>query len=371
MGRWLIAHELAHVLQQDTPGRSDGGSYGALERAADSAAMTVAMGGFTRVAAAPQAPAVQFATAHEGFSRALDDFAQRGNGNDITALAVLRAQSPTFRALTTTLDAHYVWLHDPAFDPPASAASGISLLEIDHSGRVTKPPWAAGRRVLVMSTGASSFRPYGDPSNSVGADLITLQESNADPMGSFIQAIAHEATHARAFVSGAAKPPATLAAAVAAGIADEIAARTSEATILGEIKNPTARRQFQPVGSRKERDVQRDVSPAFNLTYLENFFFGRQLEQAQAREKLSDDLTRQIRETVEHDPSAPPPLLRGNRLEYSDYVRIWFARQAAVREWVLFAEKHRPGDPDFLSEREALLQDHARRFFNGRVSYLP
>jgi hypothetical protein len=184
------------------------------------------------------------------------------------------------------------------------------------------------------------------------------------------QAIAHEATHTAAFVTGGGKPSATLPAAIAAGIADEIAARTSEAKILSEIKNPTARKQFQPVGWRQERDVQRDVSPASNLTYLENFFFAWELQQAQAREKLSDEFAGKIRETVERDPSAPPPLLRENRLELSDYVRIWFARQAMVREWEQFAAHHRRDDPDFLSEREKLLQDHAKHF-RGKVSYLP
>ena len=54
---------------------------------------------------------------------------------------------------------------------------------------------------------------------------------------------------------------ASLVDAIAAGIADEIAARASEAKILSEIKDPAARKQFQPVASRRERDAQRDVSP--------------------------------------------------------------------------------------------------------------
>jgi hypothetical protein len=42
-----------------------------------------------------------------------------------------------------------------------------------------------------------------------------------------------------------------------------------------------------------------------------------------------------------------------------------------VRDWKQFAEHHRRSDPDFVSEREKLLQDHAKRYFKSQVSYLP
>jgi hypothetical protein len=117
--------------------------------------------------------------------------------------------------------------------------------------------------------------------------------------------------------------------------------------------------------------VQRDVSPAFNLTYLENFYFAWKLQQAQAREGESSEFARQIRNSIDNDhPAAPPPVLPGNRLVYS-YSRIWFERQAAIRHWIEFAKNHQPDDPDYLAQREMVLQANAKRFFRGEVSYLP
>jgi hypothetical protein len=70
-GRWLLAHELAHVIQQSTTDRDGGTTDSILDRVAGHAAMRVALGGSARVSAAPHAPAVQLATRDQGFSRAL------------------------------------------------------------------------------------------------------------------------------------------------------------------------------------------------------------------------------------------------------------------------------------------------------------
>lgn len=367
-GRWLIAHELTHAIQQHGPA-TGGGATQMLERTAADAGVRVALGGRVRVAGAPGAPPVQFAFGDHGFTKALDDFAK--SSSDKQALGILSTQSPTFQSIANSLDAHYVYIHDPDFDQkPPALPSSRSLLDLGTDGRLVAPAAVKGKRVIEVLSEESSFRPFGEPGNGRSADVISVRLSDADPVGSFIQLIAHEATHARAFATSGGKAPANLVAAIAAGIADEIAARASEATIISEIKNPAARTQFRPVGSRRERDVQRDVSPAFNLTYLENFYFAWKLQQAQTREGLSDDLAQQIRDSVNQNPNAPPAVQQGNRLVY-DYARIWFERQAAVRGWEKFAEKHRPDDPDFTAERETVLQAHAKQYFRGEVSYLP
>ena len=371
-GRWLIAHELTHVIQQQGPA-TGGGATQALERTAADAGVRVALGGRVRVAGEPAAPPVQFALGDHGFTKALEAFAKQWN--ETKALGILRAQSPTFRSIMNSLDAHYVYLDDPDLDEkPAKGSklpSGKSLLNVDSDGRVVAPAALQGKRVIEVSYGASKFSPFAAPENPIGADLISLQVTDVGPVGSFIQSIAHEATHARAYATSGRKAPASLVDAIAAGIADEIAARASEAKILSEIKDPAARKQFQPVASRRERDAQRDVSPAVNLTYLENSYFGWKLQQAQTREGESDEYARQIRDSIDKDhPTAPPPVLQGNRLVY-DYSRIWFERQAAVRHWIEFAKNHHPDDPDFVAEREKVLQANAKEFFRGEVSYLP
>jgi hypothetical protein len=93
-----------------------------------------------------------------------------------------------------------------------------------------------------------------------------------------------QGAHAAAFVD-AAPPP--LADEIRAELKDEIDARTSAAQVLKEVPQAVAQRG-ESVG-RTERDVEHDLRPGFNLTYLELFFFARELRDAQAAENLDDD----------------------------------------------------------------------------------
>ncbi|MDQ6868148.1 MAG: hypothetical protein M3178_06990 [Pseudomonadota bacterium] len=247
-------------------------------------------------------------------------------------------------------------------------------MELDPDGRVVKPSSAAGKRALwvVAGGGVPSFKPFNSPDNLLAADVIGLDQSVDTP--GFIQEIAHEATHAAAFVGGAAPKPQTLVAEIEAGIQDEIAARKSEAKILGEIPDPKVKANIALVGSRDPREVERDVSPAFNLTYLELFFFGRELRDEQADEGLTDQEALNIRDEVDKHPKQLTVYFRihpqGNKV-VSDYAKTWRDRLTAVREWEQFMKKHPPTDPTFTAEKEKLVQDHAKRFFKGKVSYRP
>jgi hypothetical protein len=54
---------------------------------------------------------------------------------------------------------------------------------------------------------------------------------------------------------------------------------------------------------------------------------------------------------------------------YGEYGRVWLDRETVRKEWTEFHRTHRPGDPGYNAAKERLLQDHARRFFGGQVSY--
>jgi hypothetical protein len=376
-GRWLIAHELAHVVQQkgSTPGMSE--HENGLEREAGDAAMRVALGGRAHVRAASGAPALQFLRISEGgFGKALEEFTKHFGKTANDAIPLLK-KSPTFMKLVANLDKHYVWASDPKFDvsdkstPSKLETSLASKLELDPKGRVVKPSSSAGMRALHVVAGgpAPSFQTFDTPGNNTGGDAIFL-EVGLDTLG-IVQELAHEATHAAAFV-GAGPPKAqTLVEEIKAGIQDEIDTRKSEEKILKEIEKfePKAKANVAGVGSTDEAQVQRDVSPAFNLTYLELFFFARELRDAQADEGLDDAEAQKIREDIDKSPTLMAPVFRKNRKRgkiTSDFAKLYFHQLTAKREWVEL-KKHNPT----AAEMETLLQDHAKRFFNGKVSYLP
>jgi hypothetical protein len=368
-GRWVIAHELAHVIQQQGSTPGSGAAEGVLEREAGEAAMRVALGGHAQVPAARGGPAVQFLrVSGGGFGKALEEFTKTFKVEN-KAITLLQ-KSTTFMRLADTLDRHYVWSHDPIFD---DKKSGSPTLDIDADGRVVKPPSAVGRRSLLVVAGgpAPSFRAFKSPDNLLPADVIALNQ-NVDTAG-FIQEIAHEATHAAASVGAAAPQPQTLVQEINAGIQDEIAARESEKKILGEIPDAEVKANISKVGSTVEREVQRDLS-SFNLTYLELFFFDRELRDEQADEGLDDTEARNIQTKVDQNPTVPTVFFRKHKQVgkiVSDYAKTWFDRQTAVREWAEFIRKNPPPDPLPAAEKEKLLQDHAKRFFKGKVSYIP
>jgi hypothetical protein len=368
-GRWLIGHELAHVIQQRGSAPGSAVAEGALEREARDAAVRVALGGSAQVSGAQGGPAVQFLRVSQGgFGKALEEFTKAWNLPN--KAIILLQQSPTFMKLAATLDQHYIWLNDPNFlNPPPPA---FFEWEIGPDGRMVKPAAVAGKRPLFVLKGEPSFETYNSPGNGWGADVIALQSTD---IPTFIQGIAHEATHAAAFVGGAAPNPQTLVAEIEAGIQDEIAARKSEAKILGEIPDPKVKGNISLVGSRDPREVERDVSPAFNLTYLELFFFERELRVAKAAEGLDEQEALGIRNQVDKGLPWPSVIFRKNRPagsgQLSDYAQTWYARQMSALDWEEFMKKHSPQDPTFATEKENLIQNHVKRFFKGKVSYRP
>ncbi len=355
-GRWLIGHELAHVVQQRGSTASSRGAEGALEKDANAAATGAVLGRPVRVAAACNVPAVQFApVSNGGFGKALEEYTNLHSVED-KAVDLLK-KSPTFMGLIGQLDPRYVWFRDPA----------VPGQEFNTSGQLTKPPAAAGKRTMLITQGGGSrFEAYGSPDNPNGSDMIVIEPSDTP---GFIQRIAHEATHAAAFVGAARPQPQSLADEIKAGLKDEIAARTSEAQVLKEVPKAIAK-GAEPVGARTERDVQRDLSPGFNLTYLELFFFARELRDAQAAEKLDDDAAKKLRDEIDRFHGAYSTGLTEQHWAHSRYGRVWFDRVTAQREWQDFMQRNSPQDPGFLSKKETMLQNHAKWFFYGKVAYL-
>ncbi len=369
-GRWLIAHELAHVIQQrGAAGRGTG--EGALEREAGEAGMRVALGGAAQVSPGQGGLAVQFLkVSSNGFGKALEDFTNTHGVKD-KEVALLKKSGAFMKLVTDTLDKKYVWADDPIFKvtqnlktPDASGRKSVkvSQLEIGPDGRVTAPATVAGkgmRAIRVTAGGGARFGSANAPPDYLGTDFISV-----DP-GNFIQEIAHEATHAAAFVWGSAPPSRTLVAEIEAGIQDEVRARESEARILGQIPDPAVKAKAKTVGSRDAWQVERDVSPGANLTYLEMFFFSRELRDAQTRQRLTDAQAAKLR--TEIDDLFGSVILKPS----PGYGQTWFEWKSAERDWREFNSTHSPRDPNFAAEKEKLIQRHAKRFFKGKVSYRP
>jgi hypothetical protein len=363
-GRWVLGHELAHVLQQRGGGPRTDANEGNLEGEANKAAMQVVIGGSAHVSASHGAPSKQFLRVSSGgFGAALEDYTNLWHV-DNKAVRLLQ-QSPTFMHLAHALDRHYVAPHDPAFKNV-----GIGGWELGPDGKMVRPASVAGKRALFVVDGEPEFETFSVPTNNLSGDVISIK-SNDIP--TFITDIAHESTHAAAFVGAAAPQPQTLVQEIDAGLQDEIDTRQSEAKIDSEIPDKAVKAKAALVGSTVKKEVERDIVPAQNLTYLEMFFFGRELSDAQKAEGLSDDETRDLREKMAKDPNNPP-FEMGKKLvngifNLSSYAEAWFDHQTAVKEWIDFAKNNQPNDPTYDVDKEALLQDHAKRFFKGKVAY--
>lgn len=365
-GQWTIAHELAHVVQQRGAHTGDDAGGASLEAAAHDAATSVALGGNARVASAASAPArMHLRVSQGGFGKALEYFTDMWHVED-KAVRLLQ-KSPSFMKLAFTLDQAYVHPYDPRF-----AGMGLGEWEVGSDGKMVKPASAAGKRPLFIIEETESFQTINSPGNPLSGDVIAIKATDTP---TFIQGLAHEATHAARFVGAAAPQGQSLVDEVEFGIKDEIAARQSEAKILGEIPDKNVQANVGTVGSRDARQVERDVSPAFNLTYMELFFFGREMRDAQKAEGLDDQRAMEIRAEVDKNmPSGPFILgkaLPSGVVPLSDYAETYFARQTCVAEWKKFMDDNDPSDPTFDAEKEKLLQAHVARFFKGKLSYRP
>ena len=372
-GRWLIGHELTHVIQQRGAAPENGAAVeGAPEMEARDAAVRVALGGNARVSTAQAVPAVQFLRVSDGgFGRALEKFTNDYRVEN-RAINLLKNSTSFMNLVNKTLDKHYVSPFDvsgldviPSADPrPADKSKGF----LGPDGRLLQPAAVAGKRPLYFHVSDPSFEPFKASGNNLNGDIINLIITDTP---TFIQGIAHEATHAANFVGGVTPKAQTLVAEIEAGIKDEIAARTSEAKILGGIPDAGVKAKVAEVGSRDPREVQRDVSPAFNLTYLEMFFFARELRDAKASEKLDDEQAAQMRSRIDQYTGSYAGGLSENSWAHSKYGRTWFDRKTAMHDWVQFRKNHSWQGKTSAARKENLLQDHAKWFFHGKVSYLP
>lgn len=357
LGRALIAHELAHTIQQQRGSATESSNGGSLEQAADNAAFHIMLGqAVPHIEPASATPPIQFLKVTSGgFGRALEEFTNNFNIPN-RAILLLRS-SRTFMALARTLDQHYVSRSDSfQFWPEYTADDRI------RSGNRGMPRSMIGKRELMVIKGGPSFEPLWSPDNPLSADLIELDSTD---IPGFISELAHEATHAANFVRGGGAPAAqTIAAEVDSMIQEEVQTRQSEVTILGEIPDRNVQAAAALVGSRDPAVVERDVPPAFMLSYLELFFFSRRLRDAQAADGITNEEAVEIRERV--DQAEKLGLIYPWGGQYGD---VWSERQTARREWREFMQRHRPTDPDFEQRKERLLQDHARRFFRGLLTY--
>jgi hypothetical protein len=379
-GNALIGHELAHTIQQKNARNGNAAEERGLERAAEHAGIGAALGTPVRVAPVSQAPAIQLRQVTPGgFGEEVEEFMTLFHVPD-RAVDVMQGMKKTFMPMAAELDRHYVsWRGtyislsgtSRTFPHKHKDLEKLDELELGPDGVIRNgPAWAKGKRKLVIHFGPGSFRPAVGPMTATDADEIDV--GDAATVASFVQTLAHEATHALRFVTGANPNPKDVADAVRIGVADEAAARTSEGAAVGDMPK-SVRATAEPVGSLQDRDIQRDVSPAFNLTYLELFFFGFELNQAKKAENLTLEETNDIESQVE---KGKPIITRRPRtmndvFSPTRYGDLFSARKACERDWIQFQKKHQPGDPDFDQLREPILQKHARDFLEGKVAYLP
>jgi Domain of unknown function (DUF4157) len=373
-GRLLIAHELAHSIQQGS-GSVGSSEDTAREEEADKATASVV---FSRpVTLSPgTAPAIQFKKISSGaFGKALEDFTNAWTIPD-EALTLLW-KSGTFRTDVGQIDSKYVYSLDFSDSTP------VDVRPIPGpDGRIEKGKFVGKRVLFPVSFGeGGSFSTFGSPrganTRDVEGDLITISERTSIP--GFISELAHEVTHVVRFLGGGAAPAKTIVDEVDAAITDEIKTREGEAKIVGEIPDKDVKARASQVGFTDPARVERDFAPAVGLTYLEHFFFSARLREIKAKDSISDKEAEEIREQVNKDLESgtgglyfkkpkPGPLRLS---ELSDYHQTWYSRGVAQREWKDFREKHKPSDPDFGAAKERLLENHATRFFEGRVRYKP
>jgi hypothetical protein len=367
-GAMLLAHELAHVVQQrDALPGADVESPG-MEHDADSAAASVMS--LRRAQVRPQrfAPAVQFLKVTSGaLGKALEVYTDIWKVPD-RAINLLQA-SPRFMKIARAIDAAYVWRGDSYKNDPAPAYG--------PDGKLAAGPFKGKRELFDVINGPAEFEPMEAPAEpgrvKLTGDLIQLQGTDTPQ---FIQELAHEVTHVANFIGAAAPPPATLIDSIDASIKDEVAARKSEAKIVGEVPSKAVNARIAGVGTRVPAEVERDISPAFGLTYFENAFFGFRLHETQTAENLTDEEAEALRNEVEKAVAAKqnaifvmqPHAGANGLVNLSEYADTWFDRRTAQIEWKELFDRFAPASPP-KNEMESLLQDHARRFFGGKASY--
>jgi hypothetical protein len=278
-------------------------------------------------------------------------------------------------ATAATLDDHYIWRTDSF-----NWEQRNQPLQYDAQHNITNgPPNIRGKRELQVVGGGrgAAFLSFNSPGNNLSSDIIVL---NPTSDAEFLRNIAHESAHARNFVGQAGPSPATLAAAVTAGIQEEIDVRMTEQQVVTEIPSRRAARlgiAFGAAPTTVPAEVEREFSPGLGLTYLENIFFNWRLRETQTSERLSDDEAADIQVQVDRGLPGPPvifgkrPNPRSGLFELSEYAETYFAYKTSQREWAELRQRVPPTDRRYHALEDQMRQDHARRLFGGRVAYRP
>jgi hypothetical protein len=372
-GRFLLAHELTHVAQQRGAGVGEReGETESFEAESSRAAVRVMLGGHAHVAPASGAPALQMMKISAGgFGTALERYTNERQIPD--AVVKLLLKSSSFMSMVAVLDKHYVSYFDAMDKYWATGpwtGKGDSVDGILQFG----PPGVMGKPALAIqfpggSAAGAEFRPVKSAGGYWAYDIIAL---TGETKTEFIQQIIHETGHAYRAVTGANPAAVSLDDVVKAGIEDEIAVRKIEARGLKEVPDKDVSTLAANVGALDRRDVERDIAAAAHLTYLELFFFGFRLQEERNKENLTDTQVRDIQNAVTANPDAGIFYQVSFPLgDLSDYAWIWRKRTICAREWTDFFQKNKASDPGFAAKKEKLLQDHATRFFEGKISYTP
>jgi hypothetical protein len=371
-GRAVLSHELAHTIQQ-RGAQPTADEQPGLEDAANRAAARVTLGQGADVRPVSAAPALQcLRVTNGGFGRALEEYTNIHSVADRVVRLLLF--SPLFMQMARALDTQYVSRTDAL-----NWEQHHQPLEYDAQHRITNGPGnIRGKRELMVvgGGGGASFEAFQAPNNQLSSDIIVL---NPTSDAEFLRNIAHEAAHARNFVGQSGPAPATIAAAVTAGIQEEIDVRTTEQQVVSDIKGRAGRLgiEFGDGPTTVPAEVEREFSPGLGLTYLENIFFNWRLRETQASEGLTDDEAMDIQAQVDRGRPRLPLILgkspnpSSGIYEQSTYAKTYFDYKTAQREWAELRQQVPPSDPRYQAREELLRQAHARRFFGGRVAYRP
>lgn len=275
--------------------------------------------------------------------------------------------SKTFMDIAATLDKRYVYLWHPT-------ENRHRRLVTSDNGIVTTGDFA-GRRVLDVkkNPAGSWFQPFEDPDNTGYYDVIWIEKPGQREIGSWIEIIAHEATHACHLATRTSAMPAKLADFVKASIAEEIETRRIEALVLKEIGKTTAGKRelagFVPsTGSTDAHEVERDFFPSqLRRTYLEHFVLSKLARDAIKRERLSD----QARKAKDAEVAALPFKAWRSRKFSSDYAKLRFWQRVIHFRWERLRAIHGSNFAAFQRGKEILVHEHANAFFGGLLRYTP
>ncbi|HSU18964.1 MAG TPA: hypothetical protein VLI45_04405, partial [Acidobacteriaceae bacterium] len=286
--------------------------------------------------------------------------------------------STAFMRIVRTLDSHYVALGNSALKSTDKIVNGV-----------LKSGAFPGKRILFIQGGSEAgvFMPFDSPDTAIGSDLIKI--NSGAPDFELIRTIAHEATHAFRYVTGASAPkdpllgddkPEKVEAVIQAGVTDELETRKSEIKITEGLygkgsKERSKLQQEVKAGYLSRPLIERDIAPEIGLTYLENSGFGALLEEARLTEHLSQEQATQLREKIDtgHMKRMPTTKDKAGFEEPSRYALIYKDRQIAIATWQQFKQQFqdRMDSEEAQKEKERILQENAHILLGNRIHYSP